>query len=111
MDTSQIRRTMYNLERRTMGRMYTYAQQSAGQLGSDSRTSAPWCDRSGAARGGIAGRVEMSGSVIRITLSGSVRYMVYLELAQKALGDALAHDAAQRGQHPAGIRVRLEAMI
>lgn len=82
-DTAQFSRALGDLERRTLFGMQTYAQQAAATLESDAKATAPWVDRTGHARGGIRGTSERSGGVIRIALSGSVRYLVYLELAHK----------------------------
>ena len=69
------------MEQRTLGRMSAYAQTAAKQLEAAAKAEAPWADHTGHARGGLTGASSRSGSVIRITLSGSVRYLVYLELA------------------------------
>lgn len=81
MDASQLSRQLYAMERRTLGRMTAYAQTAAKQLEATAKAEAPWTDRTAHARGGLTGSAARSGSVIRITLSGSVRYLVYLELA------------------------------
>lgn len=80
-DASGLSRELYNAEQRTLNRMTQYAQTAAKQLEAAAKAEAPWIDRTGHARGGIIGRAARSGSAIRITLSGSVRYLVYLELA------------------------------
>lgn len=81
MNSAGLSRAMYDMEKRVQERSLIYAQAAARQLESFAKADAPWRDRSGHARGGIAGRAERRGSVIAITLSGSVRYLVYLELA------------------------------
>lgn len=80
-DPSGLSRELYAMEQRTLGRMSAYAQTAAKQLEAAAKAEAPWTDRTGHARGGLTGASSRSGSVIRITLSGSVRYLVYLELA------------------------------
>lgn len=83
MDTSALSRAVYEAEKRTLENCERYAQTAAKQLETAAKAEAPWIDRTGHARGGIIGRSARSGSAIRITLSGSVRYLVYLELAHE----------------------------
>lgn len=80
-DPSGLSRELYAMEQRTLGRMSAYAQTAAKQLEAAAKAAAPWTDHTGHARGGLTGTSSRSGGVIRITLSGSVRYLVYLELA------------------------------
>ena len=81
MDTSGLSRAMFDMQKRQMERMTSYAQVAAKTMEADAKVSAPWSDHTGNARGGITGNSVRSGSIFTITLSGSVRYMVYLELA------------------------------
>ena len=81
MDTSGLSRAMFDMQKRQMERMTSYAQVAAKTMEADAKVSAPWSDHTGNARGGISGNSVRSGSIFAITLSGSVRYMVYLELA------------------------------
>lgn len=83
MDTSQLSKALYELEQRRNERMRTYCQLSAQQMAAQAKNEAPWTDHSGHARGGITGKAEQHGSIFTITLSGSVHYLVYLELAHK----------------------------
>lgn len=81
LDCSGLSRSLSELEQRRLAYQQFYAQTAAKQLETFAKADAPWRDRSGHARGGITGRAERRGSVITITLSGSVHYLVYLELA------------------------------
>ena len=80
-DTSQMRRALSEYQQRALYGVQVLAQSAAADLQAEAQAGAPWTDRSGLARGGIRGRADRAGSRITITLSGSVRYMVYLELA------------------------------
>lgn len=81
LDASALSRTMYDLQMRTRENCELYARNAAKELESLAKAEAPWIDRTGHARGGITGTAVRSGSQITIALSGSVRYLVYLELA------------------------------
>ena len=72
MDTRALEK---GLDRRKMMTEYGLAIHAQGHR--------PWTDRTGAARRGIHGRATFGGSELKITLSGSVNYMVYLEFARK----------------------------
>lgn len=80
-DTSKLSKAMYDAEKRIQERGLAYAQTAAKQLEASAKADAPWRDHTSHARGGITGSASRSGGTITITLSGSVRYMVYLELA------------------------------
>lgn len=80
-DVSQLSRKLGEADRRRLLAQETAARTAAAQMAADARASAPWRDHTGHARGGITGTSERHDSVITITLSGSVRYLVYLELA------------------------------
>jgi len=54
---------------------------AAAQMQDEAKHTHPWQNRSGEAEKRIVGRAERRGDVTRISLSGGVRYMVYLELA------------------------------
>ena len=98
MNTQALRGTLRDMQLRSLYAMDVQAQVSAKALEADARTGAPWHDRSGAARNGITGRAQRSGTVFTITLSGSVRYMVYLELAHGRKWAALWPAMERNGQ-------------
>lgn len=81
MDMGALRSELQRMQQRSLHAMEVQAQASAKSLEAQARVGAPWQDRTGAARGGITGRAERRGAVFTITLSGSVHYLVYLELA------------------------------
>lgn len=81
MDVSTLQASLNRMRDLQMTRLQIIAQAAAKELEAEARTGAPWKDHSGAARGGLNGSAMRSGSIITITLRGSVRYMVYLELA------------------------------
>ena len=83
MDTRALEK---GLDRRKM--MTEYGLRQAGsmeakRLAIHAQLNKPWRDHSGNATRGIHGRATFSGSELKITLSGSVDYMVYLEFARK----------------------------
>ena len=81
MDAGGLYRQLAEMDRRRLFAQETAARTAAKRMEADAKASAPWRDHTGHARGGITGTCERHGSVITITLSGSVRYLVYLELA------------------------------
>ena len=83
MDTRALEK---GLARRKM--MTEYGLRHAGsmeakRLAIHAQLNKPWRDHSGNATRGIHGRATFGGSELKITLSGSVNYMVYLEFARK----------------------------
>lgn len=83
MDTRALEK---GLDRRKM--MTEYGLRQAGSMEAKrmaihAQLNKPWRDHSGNATRGIHGRATFSGSELKITLSGSVNYMVYLEFARK----------------------------
>ena len=83
MDTRALEK---GLDRRKM--MTEYGLRQAGsmeakRLAIHAQLNKPWRDHSGNATRGIHGRATFGGSELKITLSGSVNYMVYLEFARK----------------------------
>ena len=80
-DTATLSRKLEEAERRRLFAQQIYAQNAAKELERAAKTGAPWKDRSSLARGGLRGTARRSGSTFTITLSGSVHYLVYLELA------------------------------
>ena len=81
MDTSALQDRLNRMREMQLFRMQSYAQLAAKELESAAKSGAPWTDRTAAARTGLNGSAARSGDRITITLRGSVRYMVYLELA------------------------------
>lgn len=81
MDVSALRASLDRMRETQLFRMQSYAQTAAKELEAEAKAGAPWTDRTAAARTGLNGSAMRSGSIITITLRGSVRYMVYLELA------------------------------
>lgn len=83
MDTRALEK---GLDRRKM--MTEYGLRQAGsmeakRLAIHAQLNKPWRDHSGNATRGIHGWATFGGSELKITLSGSVNYMVYLEFARK----------------------------
>lgn len=81
MGTQDLRAQLREMQLRALYAMDVQTQVSAKALEADARIHAPWKDHTGAARSSITGRAQRSGAVFTITLSGNVRYLVYLELA------------------------------
>jgi hypothetical protein len=59
--------------------VYKLAQEWATRIADDARASAPWTDRTGAARRGIFGRVFRLAMGAVIVVGHSVHYGIYLE--------------------------------
>lgn len=81
LDTSGI---LSGLDRHRLMVEYGLRQASAMEakrLAVRAQADAPWTDRTGMARRGIHGTATPRGRGVRIAISGSVRYLVYLELA------------------------------
>lgn len=71
----------------------------------------PWHDRSHMARLGIHGRADFGGNQLKISVSGSVNYMVYLEFARKKKWAILWPTIGRKGQEAIGNIARfLEAI-
>lgn len=81
MDVSALQANLNRMRSMQLYRMQSTAQLAAKEMETEARAGAPWTDRTAAARTGLNGSAQRSGDVITITLRGSVRYMVYLELA------------------------------
>lgn len=75
-----------NLERwvdRKMAAMAALARYWAGRLEGEMKATAPWQDRTGAARGGLFGDTRLGPDSLSIILGHTVDYGVYLELAHE----------------------------
>lgn len=58
------------------------AAEIAAELERDAQATAPWTDRTGNARKGLTGAVDVAGDLVAIYLSHTVSYGVFLELAR-----------------------------
>lgn len=65
------------------GRLEQRLQARAVQAEAHAKVTAPWSDRTGAARNGIRGTAEVTGSRAELVLSHAVDYGVWLELANR----------------------------
>lgn len=74
------------------------AAMEAKRLAIRAQGEAPWKDRTGMARRGIHGTVTPQGHGVRIAISGSVRYLAYLELAHGKRWAVLWPTIEQHGQ-------------
>ena len=74
---AEIERKSYALE--VLGRVA--AARMENEAKAEPPAGHPWQNRTYMAERSIAGRVDRRGDITRISLSGGVRYMVYLELA------------------------------
>lgn len=68
------------IQRKKAG-MYALLQNWAGQLEGYARQHAPWTDRTGHARQGLHGGVDIRGDQQILYLSHGVEYGIWLELA------------------------------
>ena len=81
-DPSGMLRGLDAYQQKTAYAINAAAKVGAAQMERDAQTHYPWTPRSGRAHQGIRGTVQERGFGARITLSGNVYYMVYLELAR-----------------------------
>lgn len=81
MDTSGLSRSLSGMAQRQLYAQEVMARNAAKQMESYAKANKPWKTHTGNAVRGLSGNSVRSGSIFTITLSGSVRYMVYLELA------------------------------
>lgn len=70
------------LERKKAG-LYALLQNWAGQLEGYAKTYAQWTDRTGHARQGLHGGVDIRGDQLVLYLSHGVEYGIYLELGTR----------------------------
>lgn len=83
MNVRNLSRQLSEIDQRRLYRQEVTARTAAARMEAWAKANKRWKDHTGHAVGGLRGRSARSGAVITITLSGSVRYMVYLELAHK----------------------------
>jgi len=67
------------IERKKAG-LYALLQNWAGQLEGYAKVHAPWTDRTGHARQGLHGGVDIRGEQLVLYLSHGVEYGIWLEL-------------------------------
>lgn len=92
------------LDRHRMMTQYGLRQagaMEAKRLAIHAQAHRPWQDRTGMARRGLRGRADFDQNQLKITVSGSVNYMVYLEYARKKKWAILWPTIRQKG--PAAI--------
>lgn len=78
MDVRNLSRQLSEIDQRRLYRQEVTARTAAARMEAWAKANKRWKDHTGHAVGGLRGRSARSGAVITITLSGSVRYMVYL---------------------------------
>ena len=101
-DTKDLER---GLDRHRMLTEYGLRQagaMEAKRLAIHAQAHRPWTDRTGMARRGIHGRADFGGDQLKITVSGSVNYMVYLEFARKKKWAILWPTIEKKGQEAIG---------
>lgn len=81
LNTQGFMRQLHQIEERQMHDIEIGCRTAGGIVAAQAKHDAPWRDHSHDARSGIHYTVERHGSIFTITLSGSVHYLVYLELA------------------------------
>jgi len=80
--SDQIARNLDAWFERVRAALFALAQEHAREAEGWMKENAPWTDRTGNARQGLKATVSMEEAEIRITLSHTVDYGVYLELRQ-----------------------------
>jgi hypothetical protein len=80
--SNDVNKNLDNHINRLIASSIALGQDWAGNLESEMKKNAPWKDRTGNARKELMGSSELSDDSITITVSHSVDYGVYLELAR-----------------------------
>lgn len=83
MDASNLVNGLNKLENKSELAIRMFAETAAKQMEGDAKRQAKWTDRTGAARRGLYGDTSQIRQGIRIRLSHTVWYGVYLELAHE----------------------------
>lgn len=77
----EVKKNLHEWADRQRAAVITLANNWAGQLEGRAKTTAPWTDRTGNARNGLFGGVEVKGTEVFIRLGHSMEYGIFLELA------------------------------
>lgn len=72
---------MREWERRTRAALFALGQHYGSKMQSEAQQEAPWKDRTGDARKGLFGEAMEDEDKLRVRISHSMEYGVYLELA------------------------------
>jgi hypothetical protein len=79
-DTRRIRGNLKKLDRETKSAITAIVDRQAAMGEGHMKTTAPWTDRTGAARSGLFTLAEHSGSKHKIIFSHSVHYGIWLDV-------------------------------
>lgn len=79
-DASSFKAALKSNERRTLYAIEAYGQAAGNKMLGYAKRKAPWTDRTHSARNTMSASSGWTGGRYRVTLSGGVRYAVYLEL-------------------------------
>lgn len=82
-DAQQMIKNLDAMQQRTLYALEVAGRTGAAKMEGYAKTNYPWQPRSHMAHTTIQGKCERTEYAVRITLSGGVYYMVYLELAMK----------------------------
>lgn len=76
---SVLARNIESYAKRLLDAVFELAQVFAARIEAYAKANAPWTDRTGNARQGLAGRAYRMAASVVIYLFGSVDYQIYLE--------------------------------
>ena len=79
-DGSAHLRRLNEIERRTLFGCMAYGKAAAMKLAKEAKQNRPWTDRTHLARRGLTGSAAQHGAKIRVELSHTTKYGVFLEL-------------------------------
>ena len=81
-DSSSFQAALKANEKRTLFAIESYGMAAGNKMLADAKKNAPWTNRTHSARNTMSTESAWHGGRYRITLSGGVRYAVYLELVK-----------------------------
>jgi hypothetical protein len=79
--TGDLPRNIRNINPYIQGRLAAATHAFAPRAEAYLKSNAPWTDRTGAARGGLTARPEVSATEYRVILAHGVDYGIWLEIA------------------------------
>lgn len=82
-DISDMLNGLTKIENRAERAIQMFAETAAKQMESDAKEQAKWTDRTGAARRGLTGDTSKLSNGVRVRLSHTVSYGIFLEFAHE----------------------------
>lgn len=78
-DATPCIRTLGAIEQRVLFGVLTYGKAAAMKMAKDAKINRPWTDRTHLARRGLTGHAYWHGNKVRVEISHTMHYGVYLE--------------------------------